>query len=231
MISWLYSTYLKQIKQDEKLIKTMQIDNTVELWGELFSLEGNTLVLANNKENFSLFFDSLLLSIPLNGVLFTKKQGDLKYTEWDQEKLDNILLHQRKLADEDVVSLPFVLIYDNCLDDEYTSSYIESIQEAKKLRLRTVTITTNCKSIPEKVYNNIDTILLFGKKNINKEQLKFLWKKTNKNKISWQDFQKMVIPKFRQCICIKNDLIYTFSLQKKKVIVILDKKNNLQRRK
>lgn len=190
--------------------KEIETDNAMNLWSELFSCEGNTLIVTNPKENMTMFFD-FLEKFPLHGKIFHKHDS--------LESLESILLHQKIVSQDEIEGIiPFVLVFDQCdALNESAEQYKEAILNSQKLFLRTITISNNCKSIPLEILKNIDTIMIFGKrKNVNKNQLKYLHNKVFKKAalpddiekgnslLKWETFEEKVVKKvaFRKTIII-----------------------------
>ena len=191
--------------------KKHQVEKKQELWSELFSVEGNTLILINN--NKSQFFMENLKNVLVNGIVFDKNvQSPTEYhKEWNLEYLDSVILHQKKMIDEEesIESIsPFVVVFNNCLDDNYSINYLETIEKATKLKLRTVTITKNLSSMPDHLDKYFDSVLLFGKlKNFNScSQIKYIWYKfVKKMGVTFEDFQQKVSLTYKKGLFIKSN--------------------------
>jgi len=216
MISWLFSRHISPPVETPE--ETPECD--LDLWGELFSSEGNTLVLISDNKTFSRFCDNFFM-FSFNGVMFEKngKQVSNKKRHWDELELDNILTKQRSLHDEDVVSPPFVVIFNDCLDNTFGDSYLNCIDNTENTNIRTLTVMRNCKGLPHNVFKAMDTVIVIGKKkNRNLSQIKYIWEKTSKDLIEWEEFEKQVTPTFKKGIVIKQDKISTIILNSTKTL-------------
>ena len=206
MINWLFQ---------KKSVPQVEISNDLNLWGELFTSEGNTLVLISDNKTFSKFCDNFF-TFSFNGVMFEKNGKQVtsnKKKHWDELELSNILTKQRALHEEDVISPPFVIIFNDCLNNTFGESYVDCIENSKNTNIRTLTVLRNCKSLSNKIFQSMDTIVIIGKKkNKNISQIKYIWEKTSKDLLEWEDFEKQVSPTFKKGIVIKQNKITTILL-------------------
>lgn len=205
MINWLF-----------RKVDTIPTETSSELnlWEELFTSEGNSLVLISDNKTFSKFCDNFF-TFSFNGVMFEKngKQVSNKKIHWDELELSNILTKQRSLHDEDVVSLPFVIVFNDCLNNTFGESYMDCIKNSKNTNIRTLTVIRNCKSLSNDLFESMDTVIVIGKKkNKNESQIRHIWEKTNKESIDWEDFRAQVSPTFKKGIIIKQHKISTIFL-------------------
>jgi hypothetical protein len=206
MISWLFS---------KKPAFYLQTSCPYSMLGDLFSNKGNTLILIGDDSSFSKFYNTYIKISNQTDVIFQKNETKIsddgyekKNKIWDEIELDNIILRQKVIKDEDLIEPPFVVVFNNCLDNIYSQGVIECIKDAKELNTRSLIIVKNCKSIPDKLWCEFDTILVVGKKkNKNHIQLKYIWDKTRKNKMEWSEFKEKVKPRYKQSIIIKDNYI------------------------
>lgn len=190
--------------------KEIQVDCVMDLWGSLFSCEGNTLVVTHPKENLNLFFE-FLRKYPFNGNIFEKNDS--------LEDLERTLLHQKALNEADLVSIPYVIVFNQCLNDLYCYGYEQAVVNKDNLSIRTITITSNCKSIPKNILESIDTVLIYGKrKNVmyNKDQLKFLHSRLYKKLTDWSSFIENIVKKveYKRAILIKDSKVISLTFNK-----------------
>jgi hypothetical protein len=208
MINWLFRNF------DTTPVES---SNELDIWEELFTSEGNSLVLISDNKTFSKFCDNFF-TFSFNGVMF-EKNGKIinsnKKKHWDELELSNILTKQRSLHDEDVVSPPYVVVFNDCLNNTFGESYIDCIKNAKNMNIRTLTVIRNCKSLSNEIFQLMDTTIVIGKKkNRNESQIKHIWEKTNKESMDWEDFKTKVTPTFKKGIIIKQHKISTILLNK-----------------
>jgi hypothetical protein len=127
-------------------------------------------------------------------------------------------LHQKVIKESGLTPFPYVIvfIFNQNLSKKNTS-YEQTILNKDNLPIRTITITSNCKSIPKNILENIDTVLIYGKrKNVNKDQLEFLHSRMYKKITDWCSFIENVVKKveYKKAIMIKDSKVITLSFNK-----------------
>lgn len=194
--------------------REVEVEGTIDLWGALFSCEGNILLITHPKENLNRFFD-FLRKYPFNGTVFEKHDS--------LEDLENILLQQKIIKDSGLVSFPYVTVFNQCLNsDKDKGAYEQAVLNKDNLSIRTITITVNCKSIPKNILQNIDTVVVYGKRrNVNKGQLEFLHSQIFKDLTNYSSFIENVVKKveYKKAIMIKDSKIIRLCFNKDGITV------------